>query len=153
MGLELAGGLYAINQLAGVIGRLFWGYCAGRWLSVRNTLLLVALISAVGLVAIAISVRETSTLTFALIALVLGFSSFGWNGIMLSELTARVELDAVGDATGGVQFVFFGGVVLIPPLFGLLISVFDYPLAFLSLSCLGVITAAITWWSFERNNC
>ncbi len=151
LSLAVAGSLYALNQAAGVTGRLFWGYCSGRWLSARNTLLVVALLSALALVAIAITGRHGSTLIIALIVLVLGVASFGWNGVMLSEVSERVDVAEVGDATGGVQFVFFGGVVLIPPLFGLLVVWLGYAVAFASLSLLAVATAALILVGFGGN--
>lgn len=148
LSLEVAGSLYAINQFAGVVGRLFWGYCSGHWLSSRNTLLVVALLSAVALLAMAFIQEQSSLTVFALIVLLLGIASFGWNGVMLSEVSDRVDLADVGEATGGVQFVFFGGVVLIPPLFGLLIVWYGYPFAFTSLSVLAIATAILIWASF-----
>ena len=141
MSLAQAGSYYAMNQFAGVLGRVLWGAIAGRIVSARYILMLVAMMSVIGLLCIASLPVTTSDAVFGVVVFALGLSAFGWNGVMLSELTSRVDPNAVGDATGGVQFVFFGGVVVIPPLFGYVTGAFGYPTAFLCLAAVAVMVA------------
>ena len=54
---------------------------------------------------------------FALVctlAFFLGFNAFGWNGVMLSQIATLAPSGRVADATGGMQFVMFGGIVVFP---------------------------------------
>lgn len=150
LSLELAGALYAINQVAGVLGRIAWGSVSARLLSPRIVLAIIATISALSLITLAMLGKDTSIYQLAAIVIMLGISGFGWNGVLLSEVTARVEADEVGDATGGVQFVFFGGVVVIPPVFGFIISGFGYNVAFVALSVLAAATFFIISFLFDR---
>jgi len=149
LSLEMAGGLYAMNQVAGVLGRIAWGYLSGRCLSARGVLAAIAAISVLSLVALATLSDESPIISLTLIVILLGISGFGWNGVLLSEVSARVEPDAVGDATGGVQFVFFGGVVVIPPVFGLIIGWLGYAAAFLALAGLATLTFCIIAFFFD----
>jgi len=149
LGLEVAGGLYAMNQVAGVLGRIGWGYLSGRRLSARSVLAVIAAISAISLIALATLSDDSPVFVLSLIVILLGLSGFGWNGVLLSEVSARVEPGAVGDATGGVQFVFFGGVVVIPPVFGLIIGWLGYAEAFIALAGLAIFTFCIIVFVFD----
>ncbi len=140
LGLSLveAGGVFAATQVAGIIGRLIWGAFAGNVISPTTVLFVIALISGVGLMFWALQDTDSSRWVLVAIAVVLGFSSFGWNGVFLSEVTGAVDRASVGDVIGGVQFFFFGGVVLIPPLFGACAQIFGFNNAFFGLGVLAV---------------
>ena len=72
---------------------------------------------------------------------VFGATGASWNGIYIAQITRSVAPEQVGHATGGALFVTFAGVMITPPLFGLLIATtggFSIPLSMLGLLSMGV---------------
>lgn len=141
LGLSLiqAGGVFAVMQVAGIIGRLIWGAAAGNIISPAMVLFLIALISGAGIIVCALQDIESQRWLLIATAVVLGFSSFGWNGVFLSEITGAVDRESVGDVIGGVQFFFFGGVVIMPPVFGVFVEVFGFNNAYLGLGVVAIL--------------
>lgn len=118
--LVAAGGLLAACQLGGVVGRIAWGYVADRWLGARGTLLLLAGLMA-GCALVAAWVPGTIPPWVLMAVLVLfGGSAIGWNGVYLAEVARQAPSGKAGVATGGTLAFTYLGVVLGPPLFGLL---------------------------------
>lgn len=120
MPLATAGGIFAALQLGATLGRLAWGAVASRLLSSRLTLLVIAVLDGALLLAFAHIDSGLSLGFIAALAALLGACSFGWNGVLLAQVASAAPLGRIGEATGGMQFFMFGGVVLWPPLFGLI---------------------------------
>ncbi len=124
LGLSLvaAGLAYASVQAGGVAGRLLWGAFSGGIISSGRMLFLLggaaaALMLITGAYAAALSLPAL----FGVSAL-LGACALGWNGIYLSEVARLAPEGRIGEATGGAQFFFFAGAVIIPPVFGAVIG-------------------------------
>ena len=118
--LLVAGFALSICQLGGVVGRIFWGYVADRWLGARGTLLLLAALMA-GCAALTASLSgDTSTLLLLGLLALFGGSAIGWNGVYLAEVARQAPAGTAGLATGGTLAFTYLGVVIGPPLFGLL---------------------------------
>ncbi len=118
--LAAAGAALAVSQVAGVVGRIAWGYVADRWLGSRRMLLVLAL----GMLVCALLVPWVSPTTPApavvsLLA-VFGATAVGWNGVYLATVARLVPPAQASMATAGTLFFTFFGVVIGPPLFGLL---------------------------------
>jgi hypothetical protein len=78
----------------------------------------------------------------AILGFVLGASSFGWNGVFLSEVARLAPEGKAGEITGGVQFVMFGGVVVVPPCFSLIVTLSQsYTIAFNAVAFMAVLIA------------
>lgn len=124
LGLSLvrAGALFAFVQAGGIIGRVVWGSIADRWLSTQMLLVLLGGVTAACALVTAGLSASTPTALIAVLGFVLGTSSFGWVGVYLSEVARLAPEGRVAEATGGVQLVYFGGVVVIPPTFGAFVS-------------------------------
>lgn len=124
LGLSLvrAGALFAFVQAGGIIGRVVWGFIADRWLSTRMLLVLLGWVTAVCVLITASLSAGAPQAFIAVLGFVLGTSSFGWVGVYLSEVARLAPEGRVAEATGGVQLVYFGGVVVIPPIFGMLVN-------------------------------
>lgn len=145
--LARAGAALAFVQAGGVGGRILWGALSDQnarrgWQTPRVILAGLGLLTASMLL---LTARLPATTPFALAALsglALGASSFGWNGVFLSEAAALAPPGRAGETTGGVQFVMFGGVVVVPPLFAAVVTVSDsYRLGF-ALTAVIALTAA-----------
>jgi MFS family permease len=119
-GLVGAGiGLSAANA-GGVVGRIAWGAVADRWIDPRRALLLLGASMAVAAgVCGAFTPAWPAPVVYVVCAL-LGATAIGWNGVFLSEVARVAPAGQTGTATGGSLFFTFVGVVVWPPLFGVL---------------------------------
>jgi MFS family permease len=147
-GLVVAGLALSVTQLGGMGGRVVWGYVADRWLGARRMLLVLASMMALG--ALASAFLTTDTPHGVVIAILVGFgaSAIGWNGVYLAEVARRAPPGMASMATGGTLAFTFLGVVLGPPVFGLLSTVFGtYRAGFLALMAVATCSAAVLWWS------
>lgn len=139
MPLVRAGLVFAFLQIAGVCGRVLLGAVAGRLMPARGILVMLGLLIAVGLALMALITPQWPLVFIIAVAVVLGASSLGWNGVNLSEIAARAPEGKISEATGGVQFVMFAGIVVVPPLFGMMVNLTEsYAIAFLLLALLAV---------------
>src|SRR3546814_18824944 len=85
----MAGVMLSVGQVAGVWGRLIWGWCADRYLGAVATLALLALLLTLGSVSLALLPAGTTMPVVALALLVLGAAGEGWNGVYLAEVARR----------------------------------------------------------------
>jgi fucose permease len=116
--LVAAGGALAVAQVAGVVGRIVWGMVADRQGDPRPVLLALALAMALcGGVAALLDAASAHPGVIALLA-VYGASAIGWNGVFLGTVARVVPIDQAAQATSGSLFFTFFGVVVGPPLFG-----------------------------------
>jgi MFS family permease len=141
MPLVKAGLIFAFVLFGAVFGRVFWGVVAERIVSTRTLLVCVGGLSAVCLAITAALTPAWPLAIVMVLGFVLGASSFGWVGIFLSEIAHLAPEGKASEATGGVQFVYFGGVVVVPPCFGAIINLTgSYTIAFLTIA--GLATGA-----------
>ncbi|MCH8835359.1 MAG: MFS transporter, partial [Proteobacteria bacterium] len=141
MPLIQAGLVLAVVQAGGIAGRLFWGALSGSMISARAVLAGLGVMMAACLAATAVLTADWPPALLTILALALGASSFGWNGVYLSEVASRAPEGAIGEATGAVQFVMFAGVVVMPPGFGVLVAVtHGYTTAFLAVAAVALGT-------------
>ena len=139
MSLVQAGSVFAFLQIGGFAGRLMWGGIASRLGSPRVVLVIIGLITAASLVVTPFMSDAWPLPAVIALATVLGASSLGWNGIMLSEVATHAPEGRAVDATAGMQVVMFGGITVFPPIFGLLvIHTHGFTAAFLAVAVLAV---------------
>lgn len=142
MTLTRAGLLFAVVQLGGVCGRIIWGSLAGRWIRPDRLLALLGLLTAGCLLITTMMSLSWPLWQMLILGLVLGASSFGWNGVFLSEVARLAPEGKAGDITGGVQFLMYGGVVVVPPCFGFIVTLWQsYTIAFTVISVLAILIA------------
>lgn len=131
LNLVLAGALLSASQLAGVAGRLGWGFIADRVASRRLLLLGIAL-----LMAVAAGLMSQFTAAWPLgavtaVVVLLGATASGWNGVFLAEIIRDVRPAEVGLATAGSMMFAYLGTVLGPSLFGALANAVGLSKAYL----------------------
>ncbi|HSB23622.1 MAG TPA: MFS transporter [Burkholderiaceae bacterium] len=116
--LTAAGAALAASQLAGVVGRIVWGFVADRWLGARRMLL--ALASAMMACGLLMPWIGPTTAALAVVALMCayGATAVGWNGVYLATVARVAPPGQAGNATAGTLFFTFFGVVIGPPIFG-----------------------------------
>ena len=117
--LIAAGLALSAAQVGGVVGRILWGVVADRTQAERQTLLgLMATMALCGLVMPFVGVG-TPHGAMAALAVIYGATAIGWNGVFLAGVARLVAREDVAMATGGSLFFTFLGVVVGPPLFGI----------------------------------
>lgn len=148
MGLIVAGFTLAVAQAAGVAGRLVWGYIADKFLGPSKMLAVIAILIAISAVATALLQYVDSPLLVIIVLSLFGSSAVGWNGVYLAEVARQAPAGQASVATGGTLAMTFLGVVVGPPLFGLIASIFgNYSLAYATL----VIPAGLSLWLLWRH--
>ena len=115
-----AGFALSLLGLAAVAGRMAWGALADATGQSRVILGVIALVMAAMIAATAAFDTTWPPGLVYTVCAVFGATGAAWNGVYLAEITRRVEPYEVGHATGGGLFVTFAGVVVAPPLFGML---------------------------------
>ena len=123
-GLVAAGLVLSLSQFGGVSGRILWGWVADRWLGARRLLALLAGVMAVSAVATALLQPHMPVIFVLAVLVVFGASAVGWNGVYLAEVARQAPPGMAGIATGGTLAFTFFGVVLGPPVFGAISSLF-----------------------------
>ena len=115
--LVTAGIALSCIQAAGVVGRLSWGVVADRLRSSSVVLIGLGAAMLVGsLVASTLSPAWPTLVVYGFF-FVFGLATVGWNGVFASEAARISPVGHVGQATGGVMFVTFAGVLAGPIVF------------------------------------
>lgn len=138
--LVLAGLVFSVAQVMGIIGRPIWGMVADRFQAPRQ--LLAGLGIAMGLCGLAAASFTPALPVAAIMAVcaVYGASAVGWNGVFLAEVARIAPPGKVGMVTGGVMLFNFSGAVLGPPAFGAVLGYSgSYALGFLCISLLPLV--------------
>lgn len=132
------GGLFlALAQLAGVVGRIFWGIisdtvCHGAR---KPTLACVGAVAAIMPIAMAFITCKTPLWVVGLVVWFFGFSAIGWNGLYVALVSELVDEDLGGTALGMGLSLVQVGVLVFPPLFGFLVDLSgSYQMSWIALS-------------------
>jgi MFS transporter, ACS family, hexuronate transporter len=121
-----AGRLLALAHLGGAAGRLGWGVVSDRVFAGRRRpgLAINALIGAAAFACLALGARLPVPM-LPLLALVLGVAAFGWVGLYFALVAEIGGARSAGLLTGLAVIFAWGGVLVGPPLFGLLLHATD----------------------------
>ncbi len=142
--LVAAGVALTVAQAGGVIGRILWGYVADRWLSPTMMLIVIALMLTSGALGTALLRPESSPWILFPVLVVFGASAIGWNGVFLAEIARLAPAGQASVATGGTLCITFLGVVLGPPLFGVLAGMLkSYGASYGALGLFGLIITVL----------
>ena len=120
-----------ILQVGGIVGLLFWGLVKDRIYKgyrSKNILFWVGSVIAIFSVLFAYVVIKfaLSPLLIAGCIFLLGNSNLGWTGIIISSATEIVDQEYSGTAIGLVLFLVRFGLLLGPPIFGLIADYYGY---------------------------
>ncbi len=116
--LAAAGAALSASQVAGVAGRIVWGFVADRWLGAQRMLLWLALAMAACGLLVPFVGPATPALAVGALMCAYGATAVGWNGVYLATVARVAPAGQAGMATAGALFFTFLGVVIGPPLFG-----------------------------------
>ncbi len=150
MAPELAGAIAAINHVSGIVARIILGFVAGRWMSSRTILPLLAFVMAAGLVLLGTSDGSWPPVFFFLIATILGIGGNGWVGLFLSEIALLAPKGRAADATSGNQFFMYGGIVIGPSLASAILTGSDSYAILFTIFALFVTVAGLWLYKVTR---
>ena len=119
---EFAGGIFAIIHGAAIPARMFWGAIAGRFVRSWVLLGLIGIIMSGSVIAMSFFTPAWPFWLTALVAVMLGASTNGVLGLLLSEFARLAPPGKVGEVAGGGQFFLFFGIVSGPPAFGAMVE-------------------------------
>lgn len=122
--LVAAGLALTVANIGGIVGRIVWGAVADRFSAPRRMLAMLGLGAAACAYLTAMFEPDWNTAALLLVCALFGATAIGWNGVQLSEVARQAPQGEAGIMTGASGFVTFAGVVLGPPLFAVLASLF-----------------------------
>ncbi|MEQ8708182.1 MAG: MFS transporter [Rhodospirillales bacterium] len=148
-----AGGVYAVIQACGVVGRIAWGAILVRIGDEKGMAMLafLALLMAIGSGCAAIMNGGWPMPAIISVCALLGFSAVGWNGIFMAEVANQAPADKTAAATGISIGCTFSGVVVGPVIFGILADLTgSYAVGFSALAILTGIAAIVLYTAYRR---
>ncbi len=123
-GLVAAGLLLSITQMGGIVGRVAWGYVADHYLNSQKMLASLAISMTLCAATTPLLLPILPVYGVWTLLLLFGASAIGWNGVYLAEVARQAPEGKASVATGGTLTFTFLGVVVGPPLFGGLATLF-----------------------------
>jgi MFS family permease len=125
LSLARASLLVAVAQATGIAGRVLWGAFSDRALAHgRKPQLLI--LTGVGLAAALLLFavpRNVPTAVLVLVAALVGFALFGYQGLWITILSETAGPDRVGAATGFAVTFVVAAAALSPPFYGLVADI------------------------------
>ena len=153
--LIAAGSLFAIVTISGAAGRIFWGVVSDRLFAGNRkpVLIIISSLAFLSVVALALLPKISAQVSLIVVAIGIGLSSWGWNGItflMVAEISVNTRTAAsVGLAT---TFGWFG-LSLGPVGFGILTDKTGYFHAWISLAVFCVLAVLLSFFLTNSGSC
>ncbi|MFB5663412.1 MFS transporter [Alteribacillus sp. HJP-4] len=150
--VALAAVLLVLSEASGSAGRIAWGVISDRYFYGNRLIIMtiIALMSAGSAAILALFPEGTSFLAVAAVALAFGFSVSGFNGLWMNAATELVPQKQAGLATGFSISLGSWGVIIGPPLFGLITDITGtFAAAWYSMAAMLVIIGII-FYSLHR---
>ena len=145
-GLVAAGAVLSVSQFGAVLGRVFWGWVADRWVGPRRMLAILGLVMVLSSLATAMLTAQMPQALVVFVLFLFGASAIGWNGIYLAEVARQAPAGLAGMATAGTLSMTFFGVVVGPPVFGAVAGAFgSYRAGFAALAIPLALATAALW--------
>jgi MFS family permease len=116
-GLVAAGAMLSLVQVAGMAGRLVFGWLADRSGRAIAVLVVTSLIAGVGCVVSMFISGEWPMPALAVFYVLFGIVVYGWNGVMHAQIARLSPPGMVSVATGGMMVWIFAGILVGPALF------------------------------------
>jgi len=134
-----AGVLLAVLQVAGVTGRIVWGWLADRIKDGNRVLQGITLVTITGAVLTGGLDSSVPDIWIYIVLIVFGFTAIGWNGVFMAEIARLAPSNLISSATGAALFVTYSGVVLGPAVFtGIHLSTGKYTTSFAMFSLIAL---------------
>jgi cyanate permease len=116
--LAAAGGLLALAQFGGFVGRLGFGFLIGPRLDVTALLIALGVAMAAASAAAVLGASTLPIAAFAVLCFVFGLAASGWNGVFLAEVARESPPGQIARVTGGAMISAHVALMLGPIAFG-----------------------------------
>ena len=137
-----AGILLSFATAAGMFGRVMWGALADVTRRPLAMLALLGTVMAAGALALAAAQPGWPLWLLYGVAVVLGGTAIGWNGVFIAEIARRAPPGRAGEFVGATSFFVFVGPVLWPLLFrGILYVTHSYEVGFIVMAAAAGVSA------------
>jgi predicted MFS family arabinose efflux permease len=141
--LVTAGALLGVSQVAGVLGRLAWGFLADR-VRPRRVLAVIGILIAFASALAGLFSPNWPIAWITAVVILFGATASGWNGVFLAEIMREVEPGQVSLVTGGSLVFTYFGVLVGPPLFAAMATLFGFDDAFMVVAAIVFVGSAFT---------
>jgi MFS family permease len=142
--IVMAGFIFTVGQIAGAIGRLVWAGVADRLIGAQRLLGWLGIAMAACAILTAAFTPDWSIPLILVVSIAFGGTSIAWNGIYLAQVARNAPEGRISEATGATAFCTFVGIVTIPALFGVILSLTgSYALGFIVVAAM---TATVGIW-------
>jgi sugar phosphate permease len=121
LSLVTAGLVFGLLQVMGVPARVLWGWLADSHFGLERALTILAALTTLGLAALALAGPGWPVWAFAVLAIYLGLSVMAWTGLFIAAAVAAAPEEASAVSAGAMIFAF-AGIMVVPPLFGLVVE-------------------------------
>lgn len=142
--LVAAGVMLSMVQIAGMTGRLAFGWIADRSGHAITVLILTSVAAAAGCIVSVFISASWPAFALGLFYMLFGVVAYGWNGVMHAQIARLSPPGMVSVATGGVMVWIFAGILVGPAMFALAYrSIGSYSSMFGYLAIGALISAAL----------
>jgi len=134
--VSIAGSCLTVAMIAGTVGRIAWGMASDnifRGNRVKPSFILT-LTGAVSIGGIGIIHEGASLATVVALSALIGFTAIGWNALLMTLGAEIVGPERAGSFMGISIAIAWMGIVSGPPVFGYLVDIFSYGIAWMALS-------------------
>ncbi|MCC7107344.1 MAG: MFS transporter [Chloroflexi bacterium] len=138
-----AGGFLALAQASGIVARIGWGIVSDTLFGGRRKIVIVIISVMATLSSFGLALVAPGLPTIVLVGLLVmaGLSAVGWNGISMTFVAELAGRQASGSAAGLSLSASYIGIILGPPLFGLLVdATHAYTPAFIAAGCVALVS-------------
>lgn len=148
--LVAAGAMLATYQISGVVSRPIWGIIADRWLPARLMLVGMGFTMAAMAVLAGTYSEAWPWLGILAVSIVAGATASGYTGLAFAEYARIGGTEHAAASTAlGASAQFFG-VMILPTIFSVLVSLGGYALAYDMVAAMAVF-AGVSLWIFGRS--
>jgi predicted MFS family arabinose efflux permease len=142
--LVTAGVMLSLVQVAGMAGRLGFGWLADRSGKAIAALGVTSLCAAAGCLISVLVSAQWPVWALVLFYLLFGIVAYGWNGVMHAQIARLSPPGMVSVVTGGMMIWIFAGILVGPSLFALAYNgIGSYTTTFGFLAAAGVASAVL----------
>lgn len=142
--LVAAGVMLSMVQIAGMTGRLAFGWIADRSGHAITVLILTSVAAAAGCIICVFISASWPAFALGLFYMLFGVVAYGWNGVMHAQIARLSPPGMVSVATGGVMVWIFAGILVGPAMFALAYrSIGSYSSMFGYLAVGALVSAAL----------
>ncbi len=130
--LTLAGAVFAVMQVGGVIGRIALGWLSDQLGSATATLSIAAVVSAITTAMLGMTGPAWPLWSIVLLAFVAGCSAASWNGVQIAEVARRSPPRLIAETAAGSGILVSAVNIVTPTAFAVFVTATGrYDIAFI----------------------